>query len=242
MPITSVIDHVAAAVPDPRVASQRWVDELGGGTLNDASGEHFATRQIRYTGGGKLELLAPPPDDDSPDNFVRRFLDRRGAGVHHVTLKVPELHPALREMQAAGYEVVDVQDTHPHWWEGFMRPSQVGGLIVQVAQSSLSAEEWAAQFGRIPEAPHREAAELRGPLLAHPDLGVARELWGLLGGDVRDEGDRLLVAWPDSVLTVAIVHGKSAGPRGLRFAGSGTLPPDNAAGPAVLEESARDRG
>lgn len=241
MPIEAVLDHVAIAVPDRDVAAQRWAGELGGGTLARAEQARFAVMQLRFAGDGKLELLSPPPLDRDPDNFVRRFLDRFGAGIHHITLKVPDLGRAVATVRDAGYDVVDVDDRDPLWHEAFLRPSQVGGLVVQLARQGDTDEQWAARTGTVPEAPRPGAAELRGPLLAHPDLDAAGALWALLGAEVSREGERVIARWPGSALSIATVAGAPAGPRGLRFAGSGSLPPDNAAGPPVLEESGRDR-
>jgi hypothetical protein len=94
LPITSIPDHVAVGVPAIDGAATRWRDQLGGGWVMprfpiESAG--FATRQLRYRGGAKLELLEPL----GPDSFAGQFLDRYGANVHHVTLKVPALLPAV---------------------------------------------------------------------------------------------------------------------------------------------------
>lgn len=240
MPISAQLDHVAIAVPDRDVAAQRWVTQLGAGLVSEEEHATFAVRQLRYTGGGKLELLAPPLADQSPDNFVRRYLDRFGAGVHHVTLKVPDLTDALDEVARAGLDAVDVARVGDVWHEAFLRPSQIGGIIVQLAWAAESDEDWAARVGAVPTSPRPGAAELRGPLLGHPDLDAAAQLWSVLGAEVSRQAGRLLAQWPGSPLSVAVVEDASARPRGLRFAGAGSLPPDNAAGPAVLEESGLD--
>jgi catechol 2,3-dioxygenase-like lactoylglutathione lyase family enzyme len=233
MELRAALDHVAVAVPDLDVAAKRWAGELGGGHVAHGDNGVFTTRQLRFAGGGKLELIAPSPRSPG-GGFVGAFLDRFGPRIHHVTLKVPDLHEAIAVVRDGGYDVVDVQDTDDHWREGFLRPSQVGGLIVQVAWSARTDEEWARDVGHVPVPPAPDAADLHGPLLRHPDLDAARRLWTLLGARVRDVAEGLRCTWPGSPLDVVIAGGEPAGPVALRMAGTGPLPPDADLGAAVL--------
>jgi catechol 2,3-dioxygenase-like lactoylglutathione lyase family enzyme len=234
--ITSVLDHVAIAVPDADAASARWTGAMGGGHLSHGDNGVFASRQLRFAGGGKLELLTPSPQANG-GGFVGGFLNRFGAGIHHVTLKVPNLPDAVATVRGNGLDVVDVQDVDDWWQEGFLRPSQVGGLIVQLAWSGGTDEEWAERVGHTPQPPRDDAARLLGPTILHPDLARARWLWTLLGATVADDGEAALrCTWPDSPLDVRIEEGAPAGPTVLRVAGAGAHPPDPDLGPAVIPQ------
>lgn len=233
--IDAVIDHVAIAVPDPKAAEARWREHLGGGRSSMGRNPVFDSRQLRFANGAKLELLSPSPKDGSPDNFVRRFLQRFGSLVHHVTLKVPDLHQALGVLAAAGLDAVDVRDDVEYWHEGFLRPSQIGGLVVQIASTPFDDADWAAFTGFRPENPAANAAALWGPLLRHPDLDRARAVWTALGATLTDEpGGGLRCAWPDAPLDVLIEPGEPAGPAGLRVTGAQESPADDGLGPATL--------
>jgi len=229
--LTAQLDHVAVAVPDWETAQRRWRDELGGGIVAWGDNAVFASRQLQFANGAKLELLRPTSTD--PDNFVRRFLRRFGSVVHHVTFKVPDLGPALEVVRAGGLDVVDVDLGGDVWREGFLRPSQVGGLVVQVAWSGHTDQEWAASIGHIPEPPAPRAAELLGPTLRHPDLDRARALWTLLGATITEEAGALCCRWPDSPLDIVIEQGGPAGPVALRMRGTHSLPAAEGIGPAV---------
>lgn len=233
--ITAVLDHVAIAVPAWEPAEVRWCDDLGAGRISGGDNGVFAARQLRFGNGGKLELLRPSDADGSDANFVRRFLGRFGAQVHHVTLKVPDLHEALDVIAGAGLEPVDVRDDRPEWREAFLRPSQIGGLVVQIASSTLSVDEWAARVGFTPEKASPTAAALHGPLLRHPDIDAAAWLWTTLGAHVSRDDSLLRCTWPDSPLDVIVEHGAPAGPRGLRMHGAGALAAQDEVGPAVLD-------
>lgn len=228
-----VPDHVAVAVPDLEAAAQRWGDELGGGLVNEWEYRDFAGRQYRYPNGTKLELISPSPSTEGAEGFVARYLERFGAGIHHVTLLVDDIRAALDEVRDAGLDVVDERLEHEAWKEGFLRPSQVGGLVIQIAEATHTAEEWAEVRGVTTVAPAEGAAHLLGPTLRHPDLDAAARLWKLLGGELGTTPDGLLVAWHGAPLTVRVVQGEPAGPAALRFAGTPDLPAGTAAGPAV---------
>lgn len=234
--IDAVPDHVAVAVPDFDAADARWTDDLGGRVVVGFHAHgRFRSRQSRFSGGAKLELLVPSELDPSPDNFVRRFLDRFGATVHHVTLKVADLHDAIATLATAGLDVVDVDDRDTAWQEGFLRPSQVGGVIVQIAQASKTDGEIAAAQGRIPEEPPADGARLLGPLLHHPDLDRAAWLWGVLAATITTDDRGFTAAWPGSPLSIRVEPGERAGPVGLRFTGiAAPLPQDPVLGAAVF--------
>lgn len=235
MPIDSSPDHVAVAVPSIERAALRWRDQLGGRWIGppwpmpDAG---FQTRQLRFRGGAKLELLQPI----GSDGFASRFLDRYGARIHHVTLKVPALLPAVETLRGYGLHVVDIFAEGDVWHEAFLRPHQTGGLLIQIAWSSRSDEDWARLTGAVPEDPAGDAAILVGPILAHPDLDVARAVWSALGAEVEPDGDtRLRVAWPGAPLVIQVERGEAAGPTALRFADAPHLPADPSRfGPATV--------
>ena len=240
MPLDARLDHVAVAVPDPGPARERW-RALGAGAVAGGDDGVFTSEQWRLGGGGKVELLSPTPAaPDRGATFIGAFLRRFGAAVHHVTLKVPDLAEAVGTLRAAGLEVVDVDLSDEAWQEAFLRPSQVGGLVVQVATSPGTDEDWARRSGRTPEDPAPDAAVLHGPRLRDADLDVAAARWELLGAQVArepapDGEERLRCTWPDSPLDVVVeqaADGERPGPVDLRVAGV-TLPADAAAGPAV---------
>lgn len=220
------LDHVAIATRDRDEALAYWRDEAGGGLVSGDDHGAFATWQVRFRGGGKLELLGPSARRPQ-DGFLARYLSRFGPGIHHVTLKVDDLAVAIDVLRRGGIEPVDVDLASPIWKEAFLRPSAVGGLVVQVAQAAYDDEGWAASVGVEPAPARADAATFEGVRLRHPDLEAAGALWRLLGGTVAAEGDGLVVRWPHSPLTVALSPGGPAGAVALRFVG----PPAGSAAP-----------
>ena len=233
--LDAVLDHVAIAVPDALAAEARWREQLGAGRSSQGQNSAFGSRQLIFAGGGKLELLTPPADG-ADGNFVGRFLERFGSTVHHVTLKVPDLHAALDVVASAGLEAVDVRDDGEYWKEAFLRPSQVGGLVVQLAHTPYNDDTWASLTGFTREAPRPDAVQLLGPVLRHPDMDKATAVWTVLGAEVTPTDHGLRCTWPRSPLDVVVLAGEQAGPVGLRIRGGQGLPADPALGPAVVGE------
>lgn len=242
MPLDSRPDHVAIAVPDVDGALPRWQDTLGGTVKwRFHTPTVFRGAAVQFRNTAFLEMIMPSEAEErtraagGPSGFVTSFLDRFGASVHHVTLKVPDIEVALATLDDQGFDTVDVHLDDPHWQEAFLRPSQVGGLVVQVAASDWSDEDWAHANGtdEIPPPP-RSGARLLGPQLVHDDLDRARFVWTTLGGTVEDTNGGLLVSWADEPLTVAVRRGDDRRTIGLRFLDAVPRPGDPALGPPVL--------
>lgn len=242
MPLTSQPDHVAIAVPDLDAALPRWQDTLGGSVQwRFHTPAVFRGVAVQFRNAAFLEMIMPSEAEErtrsagGPSGFVNSFLDRFGAGVHHVTLKVPDIGVALATLDDEGFDTVDVHLDDPHWQEAFLRPSQVGGLVVQIAASDWSNEDWARANGLddVPPPPG-DGARLLGPQLVHDDLDQARAVWTTLGGTVEEADDGLLVSWDGAPLSVAVHPGDDRRAVGLRFLDAVPRPGDPTLGPPVL--------
>ena len=133
------IDHVAIAVRSVAAAKPLFVDALGGEFLfaGENTSQGFRWAQFRFPHGGKIELVTPIDGE----GFVQRFLDKRGEGVHHITLKVPDIALAIENVRAHGFEPVRISLEHPSWKEAFLHPKDAHGALIQLAQSAFSDEE-----------------------------------------------------------------------------------------------------
>lgn len=133
------VDHVAIAVHSIAAAKALFVDALGASFLfaGENSRQGFRWAQFRFPHGGKIELVTPV----TSDGFVQRFLDKRGEGVHHLTLKVPDILGAIEHLAGQGIELFNVSTEGPNWKEAFIHPRDAHGVLVQLAQSRYSDED-----------------------------------------------------------------------------------------------------
>ncbi|MBI3962102.1 MAG: methylmalonyl-CoA epimerase [Deinococcus sp.] len=99
----AMIDHIGIAVADLEEAS-RLYQTLG---LEVGEVEVVASEQVqlRVVRGGEtlIELL----EATSGESAIQHFLAKRGPGLHHIALRVSHLEARLRQLQAAGYQVLD---------------------------------------------------------------------------------------------------------------------------------------
>jgi methylmalonyl-CoA/ethylmalonyl-CoA epimerase len=144
------LDHVAIAVRDLGASARFFRDVLGAEFLmgGDVESQGFRFAHYRWPGGGKVELVMP-----TEEGFVSRFLDRRGEGVHHVTLRVDKLEEQTARIRDAGIPLILVSLENPYWKEAFIHPDVAHGVLVQLAESPYSDDESARHFAvRFPEA------------------------------------------------------------------------------------------
>ena len=152
----AALDHVAIAVRDPAPAAALLRDVLGATFLMGADSAEQAFRfiQYRFRDGGKIELVTP-----IGEGFVSRFLDRRGEGVHHVTLRVERIEEQVERLRDGGIPLTLVAMDDPTWKEAFIHPSHAHGVLIQLAQASHPDDQVARHLAdRFPE-----AALLAGP-------------------------------------------------------------------------------
>ena len=83
--------------------------------------------------GSRLELL----EASAPDSPIARFLEKRGPGLHHVALRVPDLPAAIERLRAAGAKLLG----EPKRGAGghlyiFVHPQSTGGVLLELIQDS----------------------------------------------------------------------------------------------------------
>ena len=127
------LDHVAIAVPSTSAALP--VFEL----LTGATGsriERVAAQQVDVaflgTAPGRIELLQPA----GMDSTVQKFLDKRGAGLHHIAFRVPDIEAALARFKEAGIRLIDER---PRPGAGghrvaFLHPHSTQGVLVELVE------------------------------------------------------------------------------------------------------------
>jgi methylmalonyl-CoA/ethylmalonyl-CoA epimerase len=214
------LDHVAVAVPDVRAVLDLLVGRFGGRPDAAGPGAGFRWWQWQFAHGARIEVLEP---DGPPDGFLHRFLRARGAGIHHVTFKVPSLAAAVRHARGLGYEVVGIDDSSPFWKEAFLHPKQALGTVVQLAESHPELEPDAGAEWSFPPgpAPRPDPVELLGLRLSCRSADRAHRQWcAALGGRETQRNGELVFRWPDSPLRICVHLDPEApeGPLGLELA------------------------
>jgi methylmalonyl-CoA epimerase len=131
----AILDHVGIAVRDLQAALAFFRDGLG---LEVHAPEEVASQQVRAhfipVGESALELL----EATGPQSPIARHLDKRGPGLHHITLRVEDIASALDELKRRGIRLIDEQPRVGA--EGslvaFVHPSSAHGVLVELKQAS----------------------------------------------------------------------------------------------------------
>jgi methylmalonyl-CoA/ethylmalonyl-CoA epimerase len=127
------IDHLGIAVHSIDAALPLYTRMLGL-TLHEI--EEVPDQKVRTAvfpvGESRIELLEPT-DPESP---VAKFLAKRGEGIHHVALGVPDVAAALARLKAEGAQLIDES---PRRGAGgamiaFVHPKSTGGVLLELCQ------------------------------------------------------------------------------------------------------------
>jgi len=132
----AVLDHVGIAVRDLQAALAFYRDALG---LHVEAPEDVPSQRVRAhflpVGQSSLELL----EATSPDSAIAKYIEKRGPGLHHITLRVDDISAALAQLKARGARLVDEQPRPGA--EGalvaFIHPSSAHGVLVELKQLAV---------------------------------------------------------------------------------------------------------
>ncbi len=127
------INHVGIAVKSIDEAKKFWVDTLG---LTLSHIEDVPEQKVRVAmlkaGETTIELLEPT----SPDSPIQRFIEKRGEGLHHLTLETDKLAERLQMLKSANVTLIDEQ---PRIGAGgakiaFLHPKSAHGVLVELCE------------------------------------------------------------------------------------------------------------
>ncbi len=81
-----------------------------------------------------LELLEPL----NSDSTLRKFLDKRGPGIHHICLRVKDIRAVLAQLKEKGVRLLNEQPkvgAH-NCLVAFIHPASAGGVLIELSQKS----------------------------------------------------------------------------------------------------------
>lgn len=188
------LEHVGIAVRDPRQRLPLWAEVLG---LPLGRVEALPSEGVRTwfldLGGSHIELLEPL----AADSPIARAIEKRGEGLHHLSLAVDDIDAVLARLAARGIEPVGggARPGAGGRTVAFLHPKDTGGVLLELSQRPPCATGNAVE----PAGAHPFAAGTLAVLYANEPrsrmIGVVRALdavgVALLGLD--------LAAWDDWV-------------------------------------------
>jgi methylmalonyl-CoA/ethylmalonyl-CoA epimerase len=134
------IEHIGIATRSLDESLAFWRDALG---LEVKHTEVVEDQGVRVAmlpvGEPRIELLEPT-SDESP---VAKFLEKRGAGIHHIAVRVPDIRAALARLGAGGARLIDAE---PRTGAGgclvaFVHPASTGGVLLELVEHTAESQE-----------------------------------------------------------------------------------------------------
>jgi methylmalonyl-CoA epimerase len=128
------IDHLGIAVKS-LAAAKNIYQKLG---MSISPEETVEAEQVRLVmvpvGESRLELLEPT----SENSTIARFIAKRGEGLHHVCLRVPDLPAAVEKLKQEGVRLVSEEikvGAGGHRYV-FVHPQSTGGVLLELVEST----------------------------------------------------------------------------------------------------------
>jgi len=128
------LDHLGIAVKS--LADAKTIYEKLGLSLSPE--EAVPDEKVRVVmvpiGETRLELLEPT----SEDSVIAKFIANRGEGLHHISLRVPDLKAAVQKLKAEGTRLVSNEIKIGAGGHGyiFLHPSTTAGVLIELVEAS----------------------------------------------------------------------------------------------------------
>ena len=117
------IDHIAIAVNDVEVSAKVYQKALG---IDEIEFETVESEGVKVAiipmENGRIELMQPTKDD-SP---IKKFLDKKGQGLHHMALETDDIDSEVERMEGCGVQFL-----------GKVRPGSAGTKVTFIHPKSL---------------------------------------------------------------------------------------------------------
>ena len=117
------IDHIAIAVNDVEVSAKVYQKALG---IDEIEFETVESEGVKVAilpmENGRIELIQPIKDD-SP---IKKFLDKKGQGLHHMALETDNIQGEVERMEGCGVQFL-----------GKVRPGSAGTKVIFIHPKSL---------------------------------------------------------------------------------------------------------
>ncbi len=129
----ATIDHLGIAVKS-LAAAKGIYEKLGLAISPEETVEHEKVRVVMVPiGDSRIELLEPTSDDST----IAKFIAKRGEGLHHVCLRVPDLSVAVAKLRQDGVRLVSEEiktGAGGHRYV-FIHPASAGGVLLELVEA-----------------------------------------------------------------------------------------------------------
>lgn len=127
------LDHIAIAVNTLDEGS-KFYKTLGFPEMEteEVVSEKVKTGFLKLGNSANIELLEPMSEDSS----VKKFLDKRGPGIHHICLRVKNIDAHVERLKSLGIRMInETPKIGAHNCRvAFIHPASTGGVLIELSE------------------------------------------------------------------------------------------------------------
>ncbi len=128
------VDHIGIAVNDVEQVARFYSEALG---IEVSEPEYMEAEGVKIVflpkNSGLIELLEPV----SETSAIKKFLENRGEGMHHVCFEVEDIEATMRQVSAFGAQLVDEQPRIGRDGNrlAFVHPKSAHGVLIELLEN-----------------------------------------------------------------------------------------------------------
>ena len=132
-----ILDHIAIAV-DNLDEAQKSYEALG---LSFSSEREVVEDQGVVTAfapvdeNAHIELLGVI-DGEKGEGAIKKFLEKKGPGIHHICFKVPDVNQKMKDLTSKGFKLIydSPKKGANNCLVNFIHPKSTGGVLIEINQ------------------------------------------------------------------------------------------------------------
>ncbi|NBB89045.1 MAG: methylmalonyl-CoA epimerase [Bacteroidetes bacterium] len=127
------VEHIGIAVANVDKANVLFEALLGQASYKEEEVETEGVRTSFFIENHtKIELLGAT-NRESP---IAKFVERKGAGIHHIAFAVDDIYAEMERLQVAGFELLNDKPKKgaDNKLICFVHPKSAGGVLVELCQ------------------------------------------------------------------------------------------------------------
>ena len=127
------INHIAIAVENLDIAVSKYSDALD---VKDVEFETVESEGVQvailHLENANIELMEPT-SDSSP---IKKFLEKRGSGLHHIALETPNIEGEVSRMEGCGIQFLGkIRDGSAGTKVTFIHPKSMNGVLTELCSN-----------------------------------------------------------------------------------------------------------
>jgi methylmalonyl-CoA/ethylmalonyl-CoA epimerase len=128
------LEHIGIAVKSIAESDKLFERLLGSPSYKH---EEVASQNVLTSffiaGESKIELL----EATGADSPIRKFIERKGEGIHHIAFEVEDIRSEMQRLKEEGFELLNDEPAigADNKWVCFLHPRSANGVLVELCQS-----------------------------------------------------------------------------------------------------------